>query len=150
MEQDLDLEFFDDESSDAPQAALAIGSFFNETLRKASSSKTSKQRKNGHGMTREQLMEYERSREHTTVATFARLDASEESMLHGDRRAIQLWLADAGSLVEDFRVTRQLFLSDRVSVSTCTTIPELEASTAYPVCEIPWSGRGTASKARSP
>lgn len=38
-------------------------------------------------------------------------------MLQGDKRAIQLWTNDAGTLVEDFRVTRQLFLTDRVSRS---------------------------------
>lgn len=86
-----------------------IGSFFDEN-RKASS-RTSKDR----GISREQRNEYERQREKTTLATFARLDAAEDTMLQGDRRSIQLWLSDAGTLVEEFRVTRQLFLTDRVS-----------------------------------
>lgn len=65
-------------------------------------------------MTREQLIEYEKNREQATITTFARLDASEESMLRGERQAVLMWLADAGTLVEEFRVTRQLFTSDRV------------------------------------
>jgi hypothetical protein len=68
-------------------------------------------------MSHEQLVEYEKEREQTTVGTFARLDASEECMVRGERSAVELWLTDAGTMAEDFRVTRQLFLADRVSPS---------------------------------
>jgi len=34
-----------------------------------------------------------------------------------------MWLADAGTLVEEFRVTRQLFTSDRVRESTLSPWP---------------------------
>ena len=90
----------------------AVGSFFDENSRKTVS-KGAKQRR-ALGMTREQLVEYEKNREQATITTFARLETSEESMLRGERQAVLMWLADAGTLVEEFRVTRQLFTSDRV------------------------------------
>lgn len=101
-------------SSSASRPPATTGSIFTEDLK----SKTVKaQARAQRALTRDQLVEYEKSREQATVATFARLHASETSMLEGDRPAVQLWLADAGGLVEDFRVMRQLFQSDRVSLS---------------------------------
>lgn len=72
-------------------------------------------RRNGHGMTREQLIQFEKDREQIVVSTFARLEACEEAMVLGDRNAIVVWLADAAKLTEGFRVTKPLFMSDRVS-----------------------------------
>jgi general transcription factor 3C polypeptide 3 (transcription factor C subunit 4) len=127
----------------------AIGSFFDENSRKTVS-KGLKQRKVP-GMTREQLVEYEKNREQATIATFARLDASEESMLQGERRAVLMWLADAGTLVEEFRVTRQLFTSDRVREQSilCFYCASSIFNFHSQECDIPWCDRPKTSQARS-
>lgn len=127
----------------------AIGSFFDENFRKTMS-KDLRQRRVP-GMTREQLVEYEKGREQATIVTFARLDASEESMLQGERRAVLMWLADAGTIVEEFRVTRQLFTSDRVREQSiirpyCGSLISFHAQ----VCDIPWYHCPETSEARFP
>lgn len=106
----------DIDSPVGPPGGGTAGSLFDERKRSNLSGKRGRNRiLKGHGMTREELIEYEKRRAQTTVATVSRLDREEEAMLNADRRAVQLWIVEAGGLVEDFRVVRQLFLSDRVS-----------------------------------
>lgn len=108
-------------ASIGPSDGGATGSLFDERKKSNASGKRGRNRiLKGHGMTREELIEYEKRRAQTTVATVNRLDREEEAMLSGDRRAVQLWVVEAGGLVEDFRVVRQLFLSDRVSAVSTT------------------------------
>jgi hypothetical protein len=73
-------------------------------------------------MTREQLRTFERQRQETVESAFAKLDACEIEMLRGERGAVQTWLDEAGTLVEDYRVTRPLFTVDRVSIHDCVHV----------------------------
>ncbi|KAF8327415.1 uncharacterized protein EI90DRAFT_3127081 [Cantharellus anzutake] len=92
-------------------AAQMIGSFFDET-RKLNTTKSASERNK---ISREQLRIYEQAKQEQTIAVFERLDQIEEDMLSHLPSAIQIWLNDGGDLVEEFRITRQLFMVDRTS-----------------------------------
>jgi hypothetical protein len=94
--------------------AATTGSIFDESRRPPVTAKSRELER--HGMTREQLRVFERHRQEAVEEAFEKLDACEEAMLRGEKVAIQFWLDQAGTLVEDYRVTRPLFTVDRVRV----------------------------------
>lgn len=94
--------------------SAATGSIFDESRRVPAASRS--RELGGHGMTREQLRAFERQRQEAVENAFAKLDACEEAMLRGEMAAVKAWLDEAGTLVEDYRVTRPLFTVDRVSI----------------------------------
>ncbi|KAF8319099.1 TPR-like protein [Clavulina sp. PMI_390] len=95
---------------EAPSTSKGAVSFFQETQQRRTKSK---RRLDADGLTKEQVVALEQTREQDTVSAFARIDAAEESMMDGDRQSIQLWLAEVGDLIEEFRMTSKLFMSDR-------------------------------------
>ena len=102
----------EDESTEemAPHESQPVGSFFDETRKPTASTSVAERKK----ISKDQLRAYEQVRQEQTLATFEKLDRTEEDMLAGNANAIHAWLSDCSDLVEEFRITRQLFTADRV------------------------------------
>ncbi|KDQ11782.1 hypothetical protein BOTBODRAFT_113883 [Botryobasidium botryosum FD-172 SS1] len=103
-----------DTQQEEPEPAQSSSSFFDERRKFAT---PSKQRKAGSStLTLKQLQELEAQRRQAVEQGFARLAKLEKDVDAGDEGAIAEWLQEAGNLVEDFRRTKQLFLSNRFAL----------------------------------